>query len=658
MRHALKRPVALFLAVNLVLAAVCRVAFLERFGGGFPGRGGASVLLYGARLDLVPLGFELALLGVLSLGMRRLRLRPAVGLLAALTALNALYATADHLFYAERNQHLGALLVDNARHPGVVADEVGAYLGGRPAAAVGLVLGAGALVALLRRGLSRLPEAAFEVGLPSARGARLLAATAACFLPYLEPVRVNPVHALAGSWSLDVAAARHYTRMGDFLLHEALPSPLGELLVTHLPQARQPAPEPRLPEGEALALALRLAGREPADPAWPLEGWIEAPALLGADSVLLVQVEGLSASLLEPPDGARPVLPFLRSLAERSLWFTDAWHCFGTTAGGVFSTVSGLPRTVLGEPRGTFTSIELGSVVDSLPRALPGHEALFAVAFHQSEDDYRSFATAQGFSFLGPGDLREEAQAEQPEGGAQGQLGLFDGPFLRAVVRRLGRLGRPFVAHVVTATSHAPWEVPAGFRGGFGDRRLEAFAYADAALREACALLQADRALAARTLLVVLADHTNPTFGSNEIERWRIPLVFAHPGLAGAGLVGRRPERCSQADVGATALALLGGRHRYAGLGRNLLVPDPAGRVLMTGTDAAYHAAGPWLLRWQPFPSDVRLLELTPSGVGLTDRSGAEPAVRARLERECLAVYETVSRLVRTRRVVGPRDGP
>lgn len=655
MRHALTRPLLAFLLLNLLLFAGFRVAFLLRYAAAVHGSGQVGVLLYGARLDLVPLGFELAVLGVLALAGRRVRLRVAAALLLAFTLINALYATADFLFYRERNQHLGGLLVDNARHPRVILGEITGYLARQPALTLLGVLGAVALVALLRRLVRRLPDPAFDVGRPPARGWRVAFATLACFLPFLEPVRVNPAYALVGPYTLDVAAARHYTRLDDFLLHEALPNALGELLVTHLPQARQPAPAPRLAEDEALATALALAGRRAADPAWPLETWIEAPAVLGADSVLIVQVESLSASLIEPPDGAKPVMPFLRSLAERSLWFADAWQSFGTTAGGVFSTVSGLPRTVLGEPRGTFTSFELDGVVDSLPRALgPGTHPLFAIAFHQSEEDYRSFASAQGFEFLGPDELLADVQAEQPGANVWGGVGLFDRPFLSALVRRLGALGKPFVAHVITATSHAPWEVPPGFEGPFKDRRFNAFAYTDAALQAAFEALARDPALAARTLVVVLGDHTNLTFGNSEVERWRVPLIFHHPRLAEAGLVGRRLDRASQMDVSATVLALLGGRHRYAGLGRNLLVPDPEGRVLCTGLDEALYASGPWLLRWRPFPPEVRLLDLAFDSLGSVDRSGEQPEVRARLERECFALYETSSRLLRHRRVVGP----
>lgn len=653
--RALRRWVLAFVLGNLALFAAARLAFLAAFVHGREASQWGLVLLFGARLDLIPIAVELATLGVMGFARRVIRVRVALGLLLAATLFNALYALADHLFYRERSQHWAGLLVDNARDPEVLRTEALAFAGANPGPLLLGLLGLALLVWLLRRLVRRVPEAVFPVGRPALRGWGLMLAIALCFLPLIEPVRVKQEQVLVAGHSVEAAAARHYARLDDFLLHEALPNPLGELLVTYLPAASQPAPRPRLGPAEALAAALETLGRPAGPAASPLEHVIESPGLPGVDSVLVVQVESLSAALLDPPAGATPVLPRLRELAERSLWFTNAWQSFSTTAGGVFATVTGLPRTALGERRGTFTPPEVDGVFDSLPRILgPGHEALFAIGFHQSAHDYRAFAAAQGYRFAGGAELRAEVQGDHEPSRLEGPLGLFDGPLLEAVVRRLARLSRPFVAHVVTSTSHPPWAVPSDFESPFGDVRLRAFHYVDQAIQEGLAELALHPDLARRTLVVVLGDHTNITFGGGELERWRIPLVLHNPALAQHGLAGRRAARAAQVDVLPTVLALLGGRHRCACMGRNLLDPEPLGRVLSGTLDESLYARGDRLLRWRPFPESLRLVELRPDGVGMQDLSAAEPEVRALMERECFALYETAARLTRERRVVRP----
>jgi hypothetical protein len=643
-----------FGAVNASLFAAYRFAFLDAFA---PGAGAADRLrahLYGLRLDVALLGLEGCVLGIVCLGLGSVRLRALYGFCVGWTLLNAFVAFADYHVYAERGQHMGAILLANVGEGDSILAEVSAFLSSRAAAAAALAVGLPALLVMGLRLGRRVPRDVWRLAGSPRRWTVVAGATALAFATLLEPFGHVDRPLLKRLTTLDVTGARHYALLDNYLLHQAIPNPLLEIVAVDLPGALQPPPGPRLPEATALALALEALGRTPEDDRYPLLVETDSDLDLGIENVVVIQVESLTSSILDRREGDRWVMPFVRGLAEEGLWFTRAIQGFSNTAGGMFCTCTGLPRTALGESAGGFTPTELSGYYGTLPRCLgDGWEAWSFSGFRMSSLDYRAFMGNQGYRALVFRDFYERLEALGRTGADDVDvLGVRDGPFLEECARILLASRRPFVAHAMTTSTHPPWGTPASFESELSDRRLTAYRYADDCIRRFVDALAADPDLLRKTLLVVVADHTNLTFGDDRMERFRIPLVFWSPVLRERGLAGRREAWATHADVLPTVLALLGGRRRYAGMGRNLLEAGPERGILSSTLDEGFYFRGAYALEWRPFPEEWRLLTVSDASLGVRDVSAEHPDVFAAMQREYCAQYETARRLAGQRRIL------
>jgi phosphoglycerol transferase MdoB-like AlkP superfamily enzyme len=449
----------------------------------------------------------------------------------------------------------------------------------------------------------------------------------------------------------------------QYVLNQAVANPLWDLVHEYLPVALAGGRPPyRLDPAEALQLTQRLLGVPEGDRPYPLLRTARGPGGLGVRNVVVIQIEGLGTSLLEHDTADGPVMPFVRSLAAGGLYFPSVYQSFPTTDGGVFATLTGFHWTHALGGRGVrgdrLAESAVGGYSGSLPRLLaePSYRHYAFSGFRHRTEDFTSFTRNQGYRTAGFEALIAQLgpRAERDSG----PLGIHDGPLLQAAATTLVSSRGPFTAHVMTTTSHAPWQVPAGAPAPLGQGPVGTFRYVDDSIRSFVERLQVERADFGDTLLVVTGDHTSITFGSHFLERIRVPLVLAGPPASRA----RRhwPQRhdgaASQVDVLPTILSLLDGNRLHGGMGWSLLEGRPATAGIISGerTDSFYFKDG-FALRYHLRNGRVELLAMTAHDVGPADLSARHPQVAARLTREFLALYETADRLMRENRMF-PRD--
>ena len=207
-----------------------------------------------------------------------------------------------------------------------------------------------------------------------------------------------------------------------------------------------------------------------------------------------------------------------------------------------------------------------------------------------------------------------------------------------------------FTAHCMTCTTHSPWAVPPGVPHRFDEPALNAFAYFDASLRAFCERMGSVPAVWDKTVLVVIGDHTSVTFSDHALERLRIPLIIY--GSKVLVSVERSGVLASQVDVVPTALGLIEGRHRYAGIGRNLL--DAASRetgIVSGTTDQGLFLRDGFLLRYTPSSGDIQVSAVTNEAVLLDDLIAQQPELARRLKREYFSQIELAKRLAAERRI-------
>jgi hypothetical protein len=531
------------------------------------------------------------------------------------------------------------------------------FLRGNPLPVVLVILVLVGLVILAARHIRRLGPHRYDLWRPWPVPAAALGVLALFALMMAQPITVKTV---GGRASTEVAwiASRHQMALNDYTLNQAVVNPLWDLIREYVPVAASGGRRPyRLEPAEALSLAQRLLGIPEGERPYPLLRKLRGVGGLGIQNVVLIQVEGLGATLLERDEPQGPVMPFLRSLAAEGLYLPRVYQSFPSTDGAVFATLTSLHWThALGGSGVRLSQSVMGIYFASLPRLLaaPGTRHYAFSGFRHRTAEITSFQRNLGFRAAGFDAL------EAPLGpAAAGPLGIHDGPLLLEAARVVGASPGPFSLYIMTGTSHSPWQVPPGAPTPLGNTPLGTFRYVDDSLRAFVEHLRATRPDFDRTLLVIIGDHTGPTFGTQPLERLRLPLVLAGPPIARARARGSTlPDRpASEVDVLPTIATLLDGDRVYAGMGRSLFEPPVTAGIISGDIKETYYFKDGFALRYRLSAGQAELLAVDGDAMPPADLAREHPEVASRLAREFLALYETTDRLMRENRIFPIRPG-
>lgn len=637
------------LAANAGLFAGYRVVFLRLFSQGGAGREWRRVLVAGLRLDAAWLGLALAVTGLILLAVGEVSPRTMFRIAWLLTAFHALVCVSNACTFAERNQGAGELLLPYLTSPYQVYLAVIPFVQQRWGFMAGLGLG---LAAFVWAGLKLSGQISAEALALRASGPAAAASVGiivlAC-LPVLQVVtrkKTTKSGAARRGWKVTTAKAKYYMQFTDYACNQAVANPLLDFIFQQVPSHFRSTLKYRLTEPEALAVWRELTATDPADARYPLLRRIQGQAGSPVENLLILQVEGFSQSVLEQQRGGRWVMPFVRELVRAGYYFPNTFQCANFTSGGVFSTMTAMPRATYDEPGRRFTSYELNGYYGSPARIFgaDGWTHHFLFGFRQSCDDFTAFAANQGCTVTDYFAFVEILRRKQQLAEADTLLGIFDSYFLDESAEILLRCPTRFTAHLVTATTHSPWAVPAWFEPQFDEPALNSFAYLDASIRKFCARLQSKPGLWEKTLLVILGDHTSAKFSNDWLERIRIPLIFHHPALPPRH--NPDPRRASQLDVLPSALALMPGEHWCAGMGRNLFEPTQPETGIITGTNVdGYFLKGDRVLSYDPLERRARLSQLRDGALSPVDAGTLEEQADARMRPEYFAQVELAKRL-------------
>ncbi len=647
----------LALAVNCAVFAIYRVIFLARFGPPVGSGGNLPVLWAGLRLDAALLGFEFSLTGIWLLVRRRVRPHRLWLWFWVLTGLHAFACVGNYSTFLERHESFGELLLPYVTSPYQV------YLAMMPfcqehwpwmVLLVAVIAFYGWAGARVSRRFATEP-----VDLWADR--RVLAGTLALALvPLLltqQLVIVKKRSAGQRGWKINTSLSKYFTRFSQHSRNQAVINPLYELLSVQLPARWTSRSIYHLSEAEALKVWTGASGRTPGSSRYPLLTQIAGPADSSIRNVVVMMTEGLSQSLIEHDSEGRPVTPFLRRIARDGLYFPNTYQTTNFTSGGVLSVISGIPKISYEETTRRFASFEINANYGSLPRILgaSGYTHYFCEGFRQSWDDFMAFTSHQEFEARGYEYFKRSLNARNRPPGADTLLGIADHEFLEECADLILACRGNFTMHCMTCTTHSPWAVPSGTPTRFADPALNAFAYYDASLQAFCERLQAVPEVWNHTLLVVLGDHTSITFGKDDLEYLRIPLIFYGPNLPQRDVP--RDSPASQIDVLPTVLGLMPGTHPYAGLGRNLLdKAAPSTGIIAGTTEKGMFLKDGYLLTYTPQGDETKVRAVAGDLIGGEDPGDSQPDVAHGLRQLYFSQIELAKRLAEGRRIY-PLDG-
>jgi phosphoglycerol transferase MdoB-like AlkP superfamily enzyme len=338
-------------------------------------------------------------------------------------------------------------------------------------------------------------------------------------------------------------------------------------------------------------------------------------------NLVMIQAESLQAFVVGYRVEGSEVTPFLNSLAQENLFFTNVTD--QTEEGRSSDSELATQVSLLPPDRGAVAFLHPGNNYTSLASILAelGYQTLSAVPFDGAFWNRRITHRAYGY------DRSFFADAFAP--GEEIGWGLNDRDFLSQAVGRLAELDEPWCAYLLTLSLHHPFE---GFpdhlkvldvgpweRTPFGNY-LHTMHHFDQALRMFIDGL-GEAGLEDRTVVALWGDHDagfewRPEIAaalgtSHDAAGWylsqQVPLLIRVPDLAPPTKDLDLPA--GHADVAPTLLALLGvDPGLYAFTGRNLLGSPGAGPVV--GEYRCWRDATHLYLRRGPLLSDGECIEL------------------------------------------------
>ena len=283
-------------------------------------------------------------------------------------------------------------------------------------------------------------------------------------------------------------------------------------------------------------------------------------------NVVIVILESFARTVMDADVDGEPVMPHMQRLKREGIWFENFFANSFRTDRGEVAILSGFPaQTRMSIMKLPAKSRNLPSVAHSLVRE--GYATSFAYGGDLNFTNQASYMYATGWQELvWQKDLRFDTPAA--DWGYDDAL-MCDWFADRVIALDAAR--KPFLAGLLTLSSHTPFDVP---YSKFEDKVLNAMAFSDECVGKMIDRLKASPAW--KDLLIVLvADHGYPyprTLTYNEPLRHRIPMIWTGGAVSGPRVVA---DYAAQIDIAATLLAQLGVAHDDFDYSKDIFAPVP-----------------------------------------------------------------------------------
>ena len=283
-------------------------------------------------------------------------------------------------------------------------------------------------------------------------------------------------------------------------------------------------------------------------------------------NVVVVILESFARTVMDETVDGEPVMPWMQRLKTEGVWFENFFANSFRTDRGEVSILSGFPaQTRMSVMKLPNKSRNLPSIARSLARA--GYATSFAYGGDLNFTNQASYMYATGWQEL---IWQKDLKFDTPPADWGYDDAVMCDWFADRVIS-LSEGGEPFLAGLLTLSSHTPFDVP---YAKFADRELNAMAFSDECVGRMIERLK-DSPAWDNLLVVLVADHGFPypkTLSYNEPLRHRIPMIWTGGAVAGPRSVD---TYASQIDLAATLLGQLGLAHDDYVFSKDLFAPAP-----------------------------------------------------------------------------------
>ncbi|WP_374461307.1 LTA synthase family protein [Chryseobacterium taeanense] len=282
-------------------------------------------------------------------------------------------------------------------------------------------------------------------------------------------------------------------------------------------------------------------------------------------NVVLISIESLSADFMEHYGNTQKITPFLDSLADRSLMFTNLYATGNRTVRGLEALTLCIPPTA-GESiikrENNENKFTTGSVFKS-----KGYDVKFLYGGYSYFDNMKDFYEGNGYSIVDRNNFSPE------EITFANVWGVADEDMAKKAIQTMNaeaKSGKPFFNHWMTVSNHRPFTYPNGKIDIPGDAKSRegGVKYTDYSLKKFFEMAK-KQAWYQNTVFVIIADHCASSAGNTELpmDKYRIPAMIFSEGFI-------QPQKftqtMSQIDVMPTLLGLLNFNYQSKFLGQDV----------------------------------------------------------------------------------------
>ncbi|MFN3755089.1 LTA synthase family protein [Flavobacterium sp.] len=246
-------------------------------------------------------------------------------------------------------------------------------------------------------------------------------------------------------------------------------------------------------------------------------------------NVVLITVESLSEDFMTEYGNEKHITPFLDSLADKSLQFTNLYAVGNRTVRGLEAVTLCLPPTAAEsvvkreDNKNKFTTGNIFKQKGYAVKYIYGGDAFF--------DNMGDFFGGNGYDVI-------DQKSFLPEEITFANIwGVCDEDMYRKAIQIMNteaKDNKPFFNHIMTVSNHRPFTFPEGKIdiSGTAKSRDGGVKYTDYALKQFFKMAK-NQPWFKNTVFVILADHCASSSGKTELplDKYRIPAMIYAPGF-------------------------------------------------------------------------------------------------------------------------------
>jgi len=272
--------------------------------------------------------------------------------------------------------------------------------------------------------------------------------------------------------------------------------------------------------------------------------------------------------------------PFLDSLANNSLIFTNAFANGRQSIHGMSSVLAGIPSLTDAFTSSPYSNQKIQSIVSVCSDM--GYDTSFYHGAPNGSMGFQGFGNILGFKhYFGKNEYNNDEDFD-------GIWAIWDEPFFQYFAKSIGKK-QPFMSTLFSASSHDPFKVPEKYQNTFKPGPLQIhipIQYTDYSLKKFFETAS-KQPWYQNTIFVITADHTNQIYYpeyQKAMNRFAIPLLFFSPNPK-YNLKGVDNRFAQQIDIYPTLADLIGYNKKIRSWGRSL-VSDKNEDYMIVNSDA------------------------------------------------------------------------